>query len=278
MEKRKGFTLIELLVVIAIISLMLAILIPSLKRTRNQARFLVCQSNLKQWGVLFSANADVNQRHYFFDVEPRPRKFEQDVSVFKDKKISFCPMAVREGNKQYDGAIIRRGIDDPIYVSRYGIYCRFYGTLGSAFESWSYDSNNINISKGSYCFNIAFFSTFSLTDFPGYTYHTKISRIYSEKIPSNIPLMLDSASTWSTFAWEDQKPRATEEEETSCCINRHDGGVNCLFLDWSVRKVGLKELWKLKWTYSFDTKGPWTIAGGVKPEDWPQWMRGFKDH
>ncbi|MBN1975418.1 MAG: prepilin-type N-terminal cleavage/methylation domain-containing protein [Sedimentisphaerales bacterium] len=274
MEKRKGFTLIELLVVIAIISLMLAILIPSLKRTRNQARFLVCQSNLKQWGVLLLMRIEGNQGHYLFDVEPRPYKFEQDASVFKDKKISFCPMAVREGNKQYDGSVLR-GIDDPRHVS---FYTHFSGTLGSAFESWSYDSNNINISKGSYGFNIAFFSTFSLTDFPGYTYHTKISRIYSEKIPSNIPLMLDSASTWSTFAWEGQKPRVTEEEETSCCINRHDGGVNCLFLDWSVRKVGLKELWKLKWYQLYNTNGPWTIAGGVKPEDWPQWMREFKDY
>ena len=27
-----------------------------------------------------------------------------------------------------------------------------------------------------------------------------------------------------------------------------------------------------------DTAGPWTMAGGVQPEDWPQWMRGFKDY
>jgi hypothetical protein len=51
-----------------------------------------------------------------------------------------------------------------------------------------------------------------------------------------------------------------------------------LFMDWSVRKVGLKELWTLKWHRSYDTAGPWTKAGGVKPEDWPQWMRIFKDY
>ncbi len=46
------------------------------------------------------------------------------------------------------------------------------------------------------------------------------------------------------------------------CINRHGGGtVNSLFLDWSVRKIGLKELWKLKWHRQFDINGPWTIAG-----------------
>ena len=30
------------------------------------------------------------------------------------------------------------------------------------------------------------------------------------------------------------------------CINRHDMFVNQVFMDWSVRKVGLKELWGLK--------------------------------
>ena len=51
-----------------------------------------------------------------------------------------------------------------------------------------------------------------------------------------------------------------------------------LFLDWSVRRVGLKELWTLKWNRKFDTAGKWTQAGGVRPEDWPEWRRGFKDY
>jgi prepilin-type processing-associated H-X9-DG protein len=64
----------------------------------------------------------------------------------------------------------------------------------------------------------------------------------------------------------------------TCVINRHDGGMNSLFLDWSVRKVGLKEPWTLKWHREFDTANKWTLAGGVQPEDWPEWMRKFKDY
>ena len=48
--------------------------------------------------------------------------------------------------------------------------------------------------------------------------------------------------------------------------------------DYSVRKVGLKELWKLKWHRQFDTNGPWTVAGGVRKGDWPDWMKNFKDY
>ncbi|MEP0845073.1 MAG: DUF1559 domain-containing protein [Phycisphaerae bacterium] len=43
-----GFTLIEVLVVVAIIALLVAILLPSLARAREQARMTVCKSNLKQ--------------------------------------------------------------------------------------------------------------------------------------------------------------------------------------------------------------------------------------
>ena len=51
-----------------------------------------------------------------------------------------------------------------------------------------------------------------------------------------------------------------------------------LFLDWTVRKVGLKELWKLKWHRKYNINGPWTRAGGVQPGDWPEWMKNVKDY
>jgi len=46
----KAFTLIEVLVVVAIIALLVAILMPSLKRVRDQARRAACASNLHQIG------------------------------------------------------------------------------------------------------------------------------------------------------------------------------------------------------------------------------------
>jgi prepilin-type N-terminal cleavage/methylation domain-containing protein/prepilin-type processing-associated H-X9-DG protein len=50
MQKAKAFTLIELLVVIAVIALLISIIIPALTKTKEQARFVLCQTNLKSYG------------------------------------------------------------------------------------------------------------------------------------------------------------------------------------------------------------------------------------
>ena len=59
----KGFTLIELLVVIAIIALLMSVMLPALKKAKDQAKNTICMTNLKQIGVSMGTYAtDHKQR------------------------------------------------------------------------------------------------------------------------------------------------------------------------------------------------------------------------
>ena len=56
-----AFTLIELLVVVAIIAILISILLPSLRAAREQARQLICVTNLRSMGQAAFFYAEANQ-------------------------------------------------------------------------------------------------------------------------------------------------------------------------------------------------------------------------
>ena len=67
MRNKNGFTLIELLVVIAIIALLMSILIPTLRKAREQANFIVCKNNLRSYGLAGTMYLQAND-----DMFPHP--------------------------------------------------------------------------------------------------------------------------------------------------------------------------------------------------------------
>jgi len=62
--RKSGFTLLEILVVIAIIALLMAILVPVLEKVRDQARTVICRSNLRQWGLAARIYLGDNEQNF----------------------------------------------------------------------------------------------------------------------------------------------------------------------------------------------------------------------
>jgi len=60
-----GFTLIELLVVVAIIALLVAMLLPSLSKAREQSKRVVCSSNVRQLNTACITHAEESPTHLY---------------------------------------------------------------------------------------------------------------------------------------------------------------------------------------------------------------------
>lgn len=75
-RRRAAFTLIEVLVVVAIIALLVAIMMPSLRQAREQAKVTMCVANLNTIGKAASAYI-INEKDKFPFTYGTPDRFSQ---------------------------------------------------------------------------------------------------------------------------------------------------------------------------------------------------------
>ena len=87
---RQAFTLIELLVVIAIIAILAAMLLPTLSRTKQSARRIVCVNHLKQLSLATVMYVMDNETYY--PSSNSPNKWPQATRPgYQDLRTLVCP-------------------------------------------------------------------------------------------------------------------------------------------------------------------------------------------
>jgi prepilin-type N-terminal cleavage/methylation domain-containing protein len=257
MGRRRGFTLIELLVVISIIALLMAILMPSLQRSREQGKTVVCQSRLKQWGLVFSMYTGDNNGYFH-----RGHRGSADLpgawynatrDYWKDFKLLRCPTA--------------RKLEHPHDRRSGGTFTAWWNWVGhevADVKGTSYEAlvdRGFILVPGSYAINGWVQNPPPGEDTKGHD-SSNNWRTFDVRSADPVPLLLDSAwyygypyHTDLPTEWEDVFK--TGEGMDKFCIDRHrNGRINGVFLDHSARLVGIKELWRLKWHRSFPVNAP----------------------
>ncbi len=269
MKQKKGFTLIELLVVIAIIAVLMGILMPALKRVKDQARQQGCMANLRTWSLVFSMYVGENDGKFFSGTNAMGywwiNQLTKNQLDWKANKTWFCPTAVKPKIDEYGNNAAELNI--------YNAWGIFNSDIVDSGTSGSYGLNGYLIRASNATFE---------GGVPTSQGYRKFNMI---KNANNVPVMMD-ALRFDLWPLPTDAPASDEHNAWSgnnmgrCCINRHGGFVTSAFADISARKVGLKELYALKWHKSFDTRGPFTTAGGVgnRGESWPDWIRKYPDH
>ena len=268
-----GFTLIELLVVIAIIALLMGILMPALQRVKKQARTSTCQAHLHQWSQIWAMYCQDNEGFFCMESDyvgwPRGNWIEALRPQYRTKAgILLCPNARKRldnmpshGGPRHTYIMGTGGMENRQEEASYGANCWIYNSRPGQNEiqnrpvRWNWKTADV---KGGN--NIPVFGD-SMWRGGGPFYEGGSATSNRIKPPDYDGQWINASCEMMHFA-----------------IDRHDAFVNHTFMDWSIRKVGIKELWTLKWHREFPIGGAWTKASGVQPTNWPEWMRKFKDY
>ncbi len=233
---------------------------------RQRAKSALCRAHLRQWGFFFDMYSQDNNGKFmrgWMDNEDgtwgRGKQWMNQLRpyYFGVENLRLCPMTPMPK-------------EDWVFGGAFNAWSNLTGTADDATLRGEYGSYGMNVWAYNPPPNVPLWaSTYS-----DYWHGPNVTDA------DNVPLFFDCIWTdampnddcdppsWDDYAgevysWAGQMQRI--------CIMRHRSAINMLFMDYSVRRIDLKQLWQLKWYPDFDTNGYWTTPDA----DWPDWMKDF---
>ena len=218
-----GFTLIELLVVIAIIALLMGILVPVLRKVREQGKDVVCRNNLHQIGM--GANFYAAQYDMYI---PRSAEWGGNIKPWFQLFMPF--LAQKAVNDDYRNVEIFRC---PSYPDKEQTVCYVVnGWRSEGSDKW------VGRSKLTDCHRPAF--TIYLADNEDGPWRTIIKKVSDRDVtrcdvfrPEHLPSSDSQGITGGR-----RVARA-----------RHKNGCNVLFLDWHVEWMAAEDMTVDMWRF-----------------------------
>ncbi|HOK95333.1 MAG TPA: type II secretion system protein [Anaerohalosphaeraceae bacterium] len=260
-RKKTAFTLVELLVVISLIAMLMSIVLPALRATREQARKVLCMANLSQWGELFTLYAEDHDGRFFagyYSYADPSGVLLQSRSAdlwpyamqayYDTPKLKFCPAA-----RQTYGtgkSTSQSGQAETILSGSYGLNGWVCDTPPEVIQTEGHDTQ---------------YSWRTIDVVGGYKIPLFLDALWYTGRPEDSDVPPQSRDYLLNTQWAAQP----DNQMQRFCVDWHRNMLNVLFPNGDVSAVSPKELWRLKWHKGFDTSKP-------LPQ-WPEWMVNFKD-